>query len=166
MTEATQTTTDVAQTGWQRPELSEEPMSSDPQTGQVNPTETLVVQFENKHHQNLHRVLMDAGFTFGVDANLHIGRRYVHPKKPIKITLQEDGGNDETDQEWLDCKVEYQGDIQVAEKYSVAEWNWLTSVPNTPDGEVEMLKRELHILLNMRPRFMTAAQIEMSIVND
>lgn len=124
-------------------------------------TETLVVQFENEHHRNLHRVLTDAGFLFQVNANLHVGRLYIHPKKPIKITLEEDGGDgEEGGEEWLDCKVEYQGNIQVAEKYSVAEWKWITAVPNTPEGEVIMLERELHILLNVRPRVMTLAQIE------
>jgi hypothetical protein len=117
----------------------------------LDPHESLVVRFENEHHHNLHRVLLDAGFTFEVTNLLQVGRRYTHPKKPIEVLLEEDP---EDREDFLDCKVFFQGKVQVDRDYSKAEWEWFTGQPDTPDGVVEALRRELHILINVRPHYM------------
>lgn len=122
------------------------------------PTETLVVRFEDEYHHTLHRVLTDAGFTFQVSRDLQVGRSYVHAKKQIEVLL-EDGRDEESP--WLESKVIYKGKVQTDDDYSEAEWKWMTARPdNSPETDVEVLQRELHILINIRPRFMTHAQIE------
>lgn len=119
------------------------------------PTETWVVRFEDHHHHNLHQVLQGAGFTFELNSDFQVGRRYVHPKKLIEVWLEMDP---EDDTDFLDCKVMFRNQVQTHEDYSEAEWNWFNQ-PDTPDGVVEQLRRELHILINIRPHYMSGDQI-------
>lgn len=121
----------------------------------TQPTETLVVRFENDHHKNLHQVLLDAGFIFQVTGDLQIGRHYANPKKSIEVTLED--GDEEAP--WLECKVSVRGHILTDKDYSKVEWDWMTAGPDTADNAIEMLRRELHILINIRPHYMTGAQI-------
>jgi len=121
----------------------------------MKPTETLVIRFESDHHRNLHRVMLDAGFTFQVTSDLQIGRRYLHPTKPIEVVL-EDGDDDAP---WFQCKVFYRGHVQTDQDYSKAEWDWLSEGPDTQQTTVQMLQRELHILINIRPRYLSVAAI-------
>ena len=122
------------------------------------PTETMVVRFEDEHHYNLHRLLTDAGCTFQVTRDLQVGRYYKHPKKPIEVLLEEGGDEDSP---WLEFKVLYRDKVQTDDDYSEAEWKWMTNVgANSPETDLEVLRRELHILINIRPHIMTHTQIE------
>ncbi len=85
-------------------------------------------------------------------ADLKVGRTYTHPTKPLRVLLED--GDD-----YLQVKVLWNGNVQTDREYSIAEWQWLSSPPSTPEGDREMLRRELHILLDIRPRVMTNAEI-------
>jgi len=116
-------------------------------------TEVWTVAFESDEHLRYHQILHDRGFGCEVSAGLKIGRKYKHPTKSVVVRIEE--GDD-----YLVPKVFYRGEVQVAEDYSLKEWEWLSRQPSTPEGERETLRRELHVLLDIRPRVMTHAEIE------
>jgi len=111
------------------------------------------VPMTRAEHQEYHRILHDRGFTCEVRATLRVGRKYEHPTKPVVVWIEEGDA-------YLMPKVFYRGEVQTDREYSVKEWEWLSRQPSTPEGERETLRRELHVLLDIRPRVMTHAEIE------
>ncbi len=114
-------------------------------------TETLVVTFESEDHKKLHDVMIRYHLTFQVDQALRVGRTYFRPKKPIKVFIK-DGDN------YLETWSEVSGTVMTDKDYSVNEFKWMCDgLDSTIVGEAVYLERELNILINVRPHFMSQA---------
>jgi len=97
------------------------------------------LHFENSLHRRFYRMLMHYEFTVVDASDINAGHEYMHPRKPIRVILKLVDG----DLEYF-CQPIGFGD------YNQAEWKWITSAPDL----AESLRRELHILVKVRPRSM------------
>ena len=114
--------------------------------------EMVMLRFEDDLHKRLHNVLMDYKFSFTVNHDLTVGRIYNHDKKPIRVRLQE--GDDHLEFRALDTTKD---EIITDEYYTRAEFAWLThGLGDDEDSEVELLRRELEIIINIRPHTMNS----------
>lgn len=128
------------------------------------PTANIDVSFEHDLHKALHDVLVANGFDFRVSADGKVGRDYWSDRKNLHVYLKDIDAEDETETEpEMDAFLDRDGTIFTHQDYSEAEWNWMNakSKKTTPGSdEVEFLTRELHIQCNVRPNYMTAAQMK------
>ena len=119
-------------------------------------TATYVLTFESPQHMLLHNICLDHDFAFKVNADLAVGRRYVHHKSPLEVLLLEGEGKQGKDEyEYRVSRLAAGGDphyILTDRDYSMLEWQWMTN----PDDTAEMLRKELHILLRVRPHYLAS----------
>jgi hypothetical protein len=109
-------------------------------------TTELTVTFESPEHEGLHKVLVDAGFTFSVHATRRISTEYQHDRKRLIVNLTRD-----LDGEWDATVLDFNrpvGRRTVSwDDYNDREARWLDASENSR----QFLMRELYILLTVRP---------------
>jgi hypothetical protein len=106
------------------------------------------VFFTSQGHERLHTVLLAAGFHFEVTPDMRVTSRYRHPDKPYQVELRE------ADEEvWAEVSNLDPANKRILsdQDYSVNEWEWLDQAG---DDEAEFLRRELHILIRVRPNYL------------
>jgi len=113
-------------------------------------SDSLTILFEDQEHRRLHYVLLAFGFSFEVrPPDCRIGLLYRHPRKQLEVELSVSDG--ECRAATYDLTKKRGERIVTDESYTGFEWDWLEDAPN----EAEFLRRELHILVHVRPKSMT-----------
>lgn len=107
--------------------------------------ELVELQCENALHAVLHKMLLHYGFGFTVDSRLRIGRHYTHATKFLRVELKE--GDTDLEALIVDSRTDK---VFTEQDYTVAEWQWLSSVDKTDT----ILWRELYIQCQIRPNVM------------
>jgi hypothetical protein len=111
---------------------------------ETNLTQDITLRFRSVLHMKLHQVLMGYDFAFTVNADRLVGFEYNCPTLGVLLTLVDN------DLEYACLKPD---GLQVYSEtdYSRVEWAWI-SEPNLPIEDA--LRRELHVLLKVRPALM------------
>lgn len=125
--------------GWSFPVINyQEPMRE--------PTLHIILRFTSPLHLKLHRVLIDHGFGFTVAADYLVGFEYHNEVKSVGVLLTPV----DNDMEYGCLKPDGR-EVYSEDDYSRVEWTWISE----PQIDIEeALRRELHILLHVRPALM------------
>jgi hypothetical protein len=110
----------------------------------------ITVVFADQSHHRLHQVLMAFGFSFEITPpDYKAGLLYRHPSKQLEVELSI--SEDEYRAVTHDLKKELGERIPTEESYTAFEWEWMDDATD----EAEYLRRELHILVHVRPHSLT-----------
>ena len=102
------------------------------------------MHFDNTLHRDCYRILMEYGFAPVVTSDLIVGHEYAHPDKPVRVVLKVVDG----DLEYYCLKPN--GETYDEMAFSIGEREWI----NESTDLSENLRRELNILIRVRPKFM------------
>lgn len=119
--------------------------------------QTIELRFKTELQYRLHNVLVAEQFRFTVNPDLTVGPVYDHARKPVRIEILEGDSGEEIEIHSFNMLDPAKPKLNLFdEAYTAAEFKWMTDVPEGDDGQVEYLRRDLEILLRVRPRTMNA----------